>query len=170
MEEFYRDARIQEIFRDRMTWAVIGQRQWLEWQRHLVETGEPAFSEEFIATVVRTAMRKRLREFSFVGLQEDYDRSVELLFNVLGKPKPAALPREHGLELLTRVEPHFKRHVERQPITPACGQAMEEMIQLDNVLYQEAATLFHEQVAAQEQGEAPVIANTLYECIERGEA
>jgi predicted thioredoxin/glutaredoxin len=144
MEDYYRDSKIQEIFWNRMTWAVMGQRQWLTWKRRLFRSGEPAFSEDIIATVIRPAMRERLRKFAFIGLQEDYDQSVELLFKVLGKPKPPVLPRDHSLEHLITVEPHFKRHVEKQPITSICAEAMDQVAQLDRVLYQEAKIRYSE--------------------------
>jgi hypothetical protein len=156
METYYRDSRIQAAFWNRMTWAVMGQRQWLTWQLHLSESGQPAFSDDFIATVVRPAMRQRLLEFSFVGLQEDYDRAVEALFKVLGKPMPAALPRDHSLEMLIKLEPNFKRQMPRQSITPSCLEAMEAISQLDQVLYQEAKLRYSELLEHEPQILQPV--------------
>jgi hypothetical protein len=128
-----------------MTWAIMGARQWNEWQSTLSQEG--GRSAEIIESTIRPAIRKRLREFLFVGLQEDYDRSVKMLFERLGWEPPAAIPIVHSLELLTKTDPHFKKRVEKQPMTPHLDALLDQYVQLDNVVYEEARHLYAERVA-----------------------
>ena len=132
-----------------MTWAIMGDRQWNEWQSTLSQEG--GCSAEIIESTIRPAIRKRLREFLFVGLQEDYDRSVRMLFERLGWEQPTEIPKVHSLELLTKTDPDFKKRVEKQPMTPHLDALLDQYVQLDNIVYEEARHLYAERVAEYER-------------------
>lgn len=145
LEDFFarRDIGERTGIWNHMTWAIMGQRQWAEWRVALTAaTGQAA--ADFIETTARPAIRARLREFAFVGLQGDYDRSVEMLCDVLGWPRFKQVRAEHSLEALTQSHPNFKRNVEQQPRTAQLDSLLDHFVQLDNVVYAEAEARYAE--------------------------
>jgi len=124
-----------------MAWAVMGERTWRAWNAILrSEPNEGALSY-LIENTFRPAIARRLWEFTFVGIQEDFQNSVAHLFKILNKPQPAAIRTDHSLEELMRTRPMFKRQLERQPITPEADVALDRLVQLDNIVHGEAVRL-----------------------------
>ncbi len=153
MENFYKHGRMKGSVSawNHMAFTIMGSRQWTEWKQRILERTEAGSVEDFIDTVARPAIRQRLRQFSFIGLKEDFDNSVKMLFKTLGKPEPKAIPEENTLDGLMKSAPHFKKRMEKQPITPSCMRVLESLVQLDKVVYQEAKTLYAEQIARYKQ-------------------
>lgn len=125
-----------------MTWAIMGQRQWKAWQTMLSKSSDEAGLADNILKSARPAIRGRLREFIFVGLQEDFDRAVRILFQILQRPRPENIRANHSLELLAQTDPHFKRNVVKQPMTPRLDSALDGLVQLDNIVYEEAREMY----------------------------
>jgi len=144
-----------------MTRAVIGARQWQLWRQYLTDSSDPTRNAELIKTVIHPEIRKRMREFAFIGLQENFDRSVEMLCKVLNIEKPDLKARYQSVEHLAKVDPHFKQKVEKQPVTPECDRIMSQLIQLDTLVYEEAKLIFDEQIAREENREDTRIASDL---------
>ena len=124
-----------------MTWAVMGHCTWKAWCSRLAQAVSPQEQSDFIEEVVRPSVCRRLKEFVYIGLQEDYKNSVDTLFKILRVPAVPEIREDHSLELLMRSEPNFKRSVERQPMTERLDAALNELVHLDKVLYEEAVRL-----------------------------
>jgi hypothetical protein len=134
-----------------MTWAIMGQRQWDAWRQMLNHaTKEEAVA--FIAGTVRPAICRRLREFAFVGLQEDFERSVAMGFNILKLPNFKTIRKDHGVDQLMQTNRHFKKHLNRQPVVGNAKALLEEFVQLDSVVYEESKQLYAERTAEFGQG------------------
>ena len=132
-------------FWNHMTWAIMGERQWREW-RVLLEGVTPERATEILGSHIRPAVRRRLTEFVFVGLQEEFNRSVHLLFRCLNRPQPP-LRESNITERLGSDGEHFKSHVPKEPITAEIDRALEDLVQIDKVVYEEAQALFTERWA-----------------------
>jgi len=130
-----------------MTWSIMGQRQWKVWQTTLADASNEGALAEIISNTIRPAIRKRLCEFIFIGLQEDFDRSVRMLFQILQQPQPEKIRADHTLELLTRTDPHFKRSIEKQPMTARLDMLLDRLVVLDNIVYEEAQELYKKRLA-----------------------
>ena len=144
---FLQDRRVisrPEVW-NHMTWALMGERKWREW-RELLRSGQQT---EQVLDEARTAIAKRLRELSFVGLQEDFDRSVDLLFAALGKSRPKVVPTLNNLSDRMNNDPHFKKEMKTQETGPSVEAALDQLLQLDAILYDEAKRLFEERVSKQ---------------------
>ncbi len=147
IEDFFEHPHIRARFTvwNHMCWAIMGQSQWQKWWVLLTEKKDPDSIADIIETTIRPAIRERLEEFAFVGLQDDFDRSVELLFRtVLHKKPPATIRTDHSLELLMSTQADFKKNMEKQPLTPRLDAALESLIQLDRVVYEEGKKLYAE--------------------------
>jgi len=123
-----------------MTWVLLGDRQWRRWREELT-TMAPELAHEHIARNIKPRIQARLREFAFIGLQEDFERSLSTMFRILNVPEPV-VTRDHSLEALMQSEPNFKSDLERQPVTPRAAEAMEKLIVLDRIVYDEAVALY----------------------------
>ena len=129
-----------------MTWAIMGERWWQEWQQALRSAQDANAVNEILSTAIRPAVRQRLREFAFLGIQEDFNRSVELLFCILGRPLPA-LRADHSVEALMQANPHFKKSLERQPMDSATERLAERLVTIDNIVYAEAKIAYTRQLS-----------------------
>ena len=149
IEEFFENPQIRKEsgFWNHMCWAVMGQRQWLEWMSLLSGEKDEITVADILDSTIRPAIIQRLREFMFIGLQEDFDRSVQALFRLMEKQPPAEVRADHSLEKLMLTEPHFKKKIEKQPVTPRVDAALDGLIQLDNIVYEEAKKLYAERMA-----------------------
>jgi hypothetical protein len=150
IEDFFENeyTRTGFPFWNHMCWAVMGFRQWQKWRMSLsaMSAGEYA---EMIEKTIRPAIVKRLNEFVFIGLQEDFARSVEFLFpSILGKQPPRSIRADHSLRLLMSTQPDFKRSMERQPVTPRLESALESITQLDRIVYEEGRKLYMKRMEA----------------------
>lgn len=87
------------------------------------------------------AARQALERFEFVGLQERFDESVRLLFDLFGWPMQAQLPRSNV------GDDDFLQEVDNQ-----CLQEVAQYNQLDQELYRFAGELFQRRIAALEAG------------------
>ena len=149
IEEFFENPEIRKDygFWNNMCWAVMGQLQWQEWMSLLTMEKDEIAVADILDSTVRPAIKERLRKFMFVGLQEDFDRSVQALFRLMKKEPPAKVRADHSLEKLMLTEPEFKRKMEKQPVTPRVNTALDGLIQLDNIVYEEAKKLYTERMA-----------------------
>ncbi len=142
-EEFFEnpDIRSSHHFWNNMCWAVMGQRKWREWQSIWTAEDDPGARADLVETMFRPEIAKRLGEFFFIGMQEDFERSVNLLFQILKLPIPNEIRTDNKLELLLK-EPHFKKTLEKQPVTERLDAALDGLVQLDNLVYQEGKRLY----------------------------
>jgi hypothetical protein len=149
IEEFFENPQVREESRfwNHMCWAVMGQRQWREWMSLLTGEKDEIAIADILDSTIRPAIIQRLREFMFVGLQEDFDRSIQALFRLIEKQPPAKVRADHSLEKLMLTEPGFKRKMEKQPVTLRVNAALDGLIQLDNIVYEEAKKLYAERMA-----------------------
>src|SRR5712672_114759 len=148
IEEFFgRDeSTTNSLLWNHMTWAIMGHQQWATWRLTLKGATESE-ALELLSGQIRPAIRKRLREFVFVGLQEDYERSVVMLCEVLGWPRFKSVRSDQSLDRLTKKNPHFKKTLEKQPRSEHLDTLLDRFVQLDNIVYEESKLLYVEQVA-----------------------
>ncbi len=81
-----------------MTWCIMGHQQWMEWREQL--EGLIGKEREKLLRSIRKAIRRRLGDFLFVGLQEDFERSCAFLFRLMGRDQPP-LRSDHSVETLS---------------------------------------------------------------------
>jgi hypothetical protein len=126
-----------------MTWCVMGSRQWKQWRLHLTNSGLE--ERAWLLERLRPVIRERLREFCFVGLQEDFSNSCRVLFDILGRPCPA-VRSDHSVEKLSTVHAHIKR-VAKPALTTRVDRVLSELVELDTILYEEAKVVYSELLA-----------------------
>jgi hypothetical protein len=148
MQEFFARAEIEEDWGiwNHITWAIMGERRWREWRLLLADAPHTQSAPEILARIVRPAIAQRLREFLFVGIQEDFERSIELLFRILERPAPR-IRTDHSLEGLMLVTPGFKRKLPRQRITAEVDATLGRLVALDEIVYSEARSYYAELLA-----------------------
>jgi hypothetical protein len=149
IETFYKSDQISHR-RDtwnHMTWCVMGDRQWKQWRLLLAGVAQEERQEALEG--FRAALRARLREFCFVGLQEEFAESCRLLFRTLGRacPKPRA---DHSVAKLSATHAHIKK-TSKPAITARVDGAMSPLVEIDTILYEEAKALYTEQLEAPAQ-------------------
>jgi len=132
-------------FHDHMCWAIMGHSQWKKWMKIQEEMKDAEAFAGIVEKAIRPEIERRLREFIFIGLREDFDRSVELLFRTMGREIPLEIREDHSLELLM-TRPDFKKSMEKQAVTPRLDAAIELLIQLDQVVYEEGKKIYEEQL------------------------
>lgn len=146
IESFYRCDKLTSRCDtwNHMTWCIMGDRQWREWRLLLCDkTGDDR--AELVRQLGRV-IRKRVREFCFVGLQEDFARSYRLLFGILERPCPEERA-DHSVANLAAMHSHFRR-LAKPEVTSATTQAIETLAELDTILYEEAKILYAERLSA----------------------
>ena len=148
MEQFFRHQKLKTdpSCWNHMTWMTMGDRQWRDWAHALSALGSDCAREDFIERNAAPAMRARLGELFFFGLQEDFDRSVRLLFECLQRPIPDQIPFDHSLSKLISTEAHFKRAIDMQEITDDVEASAAGLMELDRVLYREAKSLYDQRL------------------------
>ena len=139
-----------------MAWAIMGQRRWRAWRSLLVSLTSGDCLEVLEATV-RPAVRERLREFLFVGLQEDFARSVFMLFNLLDRPQPAIKERNVTGQL-GKIDRHFKTYLAKEAVSGDTARALDALTQIDQIIYEEAQALLAERSAG--MSESTPLCNT----------
>ncbi len=127
-----------------MTWVVIGHRQWKRWQDLLLKEETVSSADHLITSEIRPAIIQRLKEFVFIGFQDDFDRSVKMLFHILNRPLPKTIYAEHTLAGLIKKDSNFKKTIEEQPMTKGLDSILDGLIQLDNIIYEEASNIYDE--------------------------
>ena len=121
-----------------LTWCIMGQRKWSAYKKALAGLSADAMQAQLDA--VRLDIRERLKQFAFIGFQEDFPYSCQRLFELVGERMPH-LRHDHSVELLANNLQYFK-NVARQPMTPDLEGALDPLVQLDNILYREASDLY----------------------------
>jgi hypothetical protein len=94
-------------------------------------------------TLLNTAIRN-IRSLHAVGVTEHFNESVELIFAALGLSCPAAIPKRNALKNLRAENPLF-RPIRRKPPTQRLQLALDELVALDERIYEEVLGLFREQ-------------------------
>lgn len=149
IKEFFTNQDIIEktnIFNE-STRFVMGYRIWNEWKRDL-EGKTQSEIERFIEDEVRERVKDRLKEYSFIGLQEDFERSTRTLLHILGKDCPNIARSNVTSENMNLWG--FKK-VDREEITPDVKEAIESITMLDRVVYDEGKRMYLEFVRKQSE-------------------
>ena len=97
--------------------------------------------KEFIEDVVRPAVKIRLNEFLFVGLQEEYDKSVKVFCKILNKEKPKQIVAVNVTSKNIGTF-GFKKNVKFPPFTQEVRKEIEKLVQLDRVVHEEGKKVF----------------------------
>jgi Domain of unknown function (DUF4214)/Sulfotransferase family len=121
-----------------LTWCIMGQRKWSAYKKALEGLSADALQVQL--DVVRLEIRDRLRQFAFIGFQEDFPYSCQRLFELIGARMPH-LRHDHSVELLSNNLQYFK-YVAKQPVTSDLEAALDPLVQLDNILYREASDIY----------------------------
>jgi hypothetical protein len=139
-EQFFRSvvAHTESALWNHLTWCVMGQHKWNAY-RHLLSGEDPAALATRLKDI-RVEIRARLREFAFIGLQEDYQHSCQRLFELMGAHMPR-VRHDHSVELLSANLQYFK-YVARRPLTAEVEKALTPLVQLDDIVYQEGSDLY----------------------------
>ncbi len=124
-----------------MTWVIMGDRQWRAWRAELAAARNAASTGALLSTRICPAVRERLGAFLFVGIQEDFQRSAGMLFQILNRPTPD-VQHDHSLEELMRIHRSFKKEMPMQRVTPEVTAALDRLVQIDDIIYSEAKALY----------------------------
>ena len=140
MEQYFRSvaAYNDSGLWNHLTWCVMGQHKWHAYRQLLSSLDPDAQSSQL--KDIRLEVRERLREFAFIGLQEDYQHSCQRLFELMGAQMPR-VRHDHSIELLSANLQHFK-YVARRPLTPEVERAIAPLVQIDEIVYQEGSDLY----------------------------
>ncbi len=141
IKEFFTDQDVIEKmhFFNEITRYVIGFGAWKEWKERYKSLKNKDEIGRFIEDEVRGKVRERLKEFTFIGLQEDFERSTRALFYVLGKDYPGIVRTNVTSENMNKWG--FKK-IEREEITPEVRDALENITRLDRVIYDEGKKIY----------------------------
>jgi hypothetical protein len=139
-EQFFRSvvAHTDNSLWNHLTWCVMGQHKWNAYRQLLPGLNSEALTSQL--KTIRLEIRERLREFAFIGLQEDYQHSCQRLFEIMGAQMPR-VRHDHSVELLSANLQHFK-YVARRPLTPELERAIAPLVQIDEIVYQEGSDLY----------------------------
>jgi hypothetical protein len=145
LETFYgcRDIGRRGVTWNHMTWCIMGDRQWRTWRR-LLSSATGAERSRLIESF-RPAIRERLGEFCFVGLQEDFAGSCRQLFQIMGRDCPQ-VRADHSVEKLSSIHAHFRK-VAKPTLTPQATEAIAALVELDVIVYEEAKALYAKRAA-----------------------
>ncbi len=127
-------------FNMNMTYMVMGTRVWKEWRERLSSITTEEERKEFINKIARPAIASRLNEFLFVGIQEDFENSVKMLFKKLGKPCPP-IKRENVLSEIVGKN-YGMLPVKKETLTPQIEAQIDKLIELDKVVYEEGLKVY----------------------------
>jgi hypothetical protein len=113
-----------------MTCVVMGGQTWMEWKSTLaaLTTSPDGNARASFLKKAGMAIQKRLSEFLWVGIQEEYDASIRLLFTTLERPHPEEVPVDHLRASLMAQHPFFKKEMPVQrisEISPCVAELME---------------------------------------------
>lgn len=146
-EAFFCDERIchSSIAWNHMTFCIMGERQWASW-KDLLAANAPETERRKQLSSMRRAIRKRLHEFSFVGLQEDFERACAILFSVvLGRRLPQV---RHELSVSRLHDQYsFMKLVEAPSLTESLDSVLTRLVELDDIVYEEASKLYNRQLS-----------------------
>ena len=123
-----------------MTWAIMGEREWRAWRRLLQRLNAEA-AVQYIDSTIAPAIQARLREFLFVGLQEDFTRGVSLLFRRLKRPLPV-IRNDHTLEKMLGGSADFKKELPAESLLEGAEAVLKPLVMLDEIVYREAQALY----------------------------
>jgi hypothetical protein len=138
--EFFRSvmAPTRSDLWNHLTWCVMGQRKWNAYRQILSGLDEPALAHQL--EDIRKEIRKRLEEFTFIGLQEDYPHSCQRLFELIGARVPQ-VRHDHSVESLSTDTRYFK-YVPRRQLTRHLEDTLAPLVRLDDIVYQEGCDLY----------------------------
>jgi Fe-S cluster biosynthesis and repair protein YggX len=123
-----------------MTWCIMGEREWRAWRRLMRRTA-PEERRHVIETL-RGPIRQRLREFCFVGLQEDFAGSCRELFRIMNRACPEERA-DHSVERLADINLHIRK-MAKPALTSRAIEVMSELVSIDTIVYEEALSLYAE--------------------------
>ena len=125
-----------------MTWAVMGNSVWSEWKDIFSRPFDLKTRTALLDNMVRLSVRGRLKEFVFVGITEQYDESCRRLCLAMNWPSFSDIHHIHGVKQLSHEHPDFlKSHQSLKP-TPNAIKVLKRLTELDQIVYEEALTLF----------------------------
>jgi len=129
------------IYWNEMTKFIVGIRIWREWKNAYSSLKTELEIERFIKDEVRQKVKDRLKEFSFVGIQENFERSARVFFHILGKDCP-----EIGQANITdkNMELSGFKKVKKPQITPELKEALKDLTRLDWIVYEEGKKIHFE--------------------------
>lgn len=148
---FYRleSVRAKHEVTNHMAYCIMGARQWQAWTALLGAT--PTGQREAVLAPMREAILERMRQFAFVGLREDFERSCDLLFALMQRPRPAT-KHDHSVQALAAVSRDIRPLEEDIKVPDDFEEAISPLIELDAVIYAAAKDIFEAQVARSNEG------------------
>ncbi|MEM5788224.1 MAG: sulfotransferase family 2 domain-containing protein, partial [Syntrophobacteraceae bacterium] len=143
IEEFFENDRVRLCpdFANNITWTIMGNR-WMKTSPGLKLCVEKAGTAPSVSQI-RADIRTRLKEFCFIGLQEDFSKSIELLFQTIKRKPPESIRNVNTFESLF-AQKHFKKVLVKKPITPRLNSAFSDLVQLDRITYEESKNFYSE--------------------------
>jgi hypothetical protein len=144
IDDFFEDSVVLQDsgIWNHMTWTVMGAQTWSSWRKNLLHDGDESRRQQFILEVAKPAIEERLNQFFFIGLQEDYENSVNNLFSLLKASKPEKIRRENALNDLIGSHDNFKKSLDKQDPTDRGEIAINRANEIDAVLYQVGSDIY----------------------------
>jgi len=145
IEKFFENAVVRnspDVW-NHMTWAIIGDEKWRMWKAQVSKPMDKVALDALLRDEFRPFIKSRLLEFKMVGIQEEFDCSIKLLFNVLGKPAPSLTEKINSFENLKNFnDGRFKQSVVKEMITDRLLGSLGELVLIDRIVYEEAVLIF----------------------------
>ena len=92
---------------------------------------DPKERKFYLKYYVRPIIKDRLNEFFFIGLQEDYERSVKSLIRKLGGEPLEEIPKENVTK-------------KKEKLTEDIRKLLKKFVEIDNIVYEEGKKLYYE--------------------------
>ena len=94
--------------------------------------------------VIVSMVRRRLEEFAFVGVREEFKRSISLLCHHFGKETPATV---EFYKVRGKLSSELKEIAE-EPVSDALKAALQRLTILDSIVYEQSVLLFQRRCSA----------------------
>jgi hypothetical protein len=148
--DFFRHPRVVRApgISNSMARAFFGGANFSKWDQ-TIETPQPrqvAFDRAPEAAM--DIILRRLADMDFVGIQEDFERSVTLLFHTLDKAPPTKVDSRMTFEEVSQAGAGATGKFEKQALTPELAEVMIPLTCFDNIVYQRGRLTFEERCAA----------------------
>jgi len=140
IHEFFENKELinQSGFWNHMTWAIMGNETWLQWKSEMSNSEEAEWN--VISESKREIINQRIREFFFIGTQENFDECCKTLFLKLGRSYSNDIRRDHSIEKIAAIDPHFKL-IERQIYDDRLDCILDKYTTLDKIIHEESINI-----------------------------
>lgn len=120
-----------------MTYVMMGFNQWSHWRNSLSTMDEPS-KIDYINLEIEPLMVNRIKEFFYIGFQDDFKNCTNTFFKKIDLPKPAKIKKKHSIENLQQNDELFKSEIFLLSPSLKVQSTLHDFTVLDRILYENA--------------------------------